>query len=1052
MINLPNYHLTAKIYESDNSLVYRGVRTEDNRLVIVKVLRQEYPTPAELICYRQEYDLTHHLELEGAIKAYSWEKSQNTPIIIFEDFSGTALRILMRERRFSLLEFLQIAIKIVQSLGAIHAHQIIHKDINPSNIVFNPQTGQLKLIDFGISTVMTREETNLKNFQVLEGTLAYMSPEQTGRINRYLDYRTDFYSLGVTFYEMLTAQLPFVSEDALELVHFHLAKLPISPHELEPQIPQAVSGIIVKLLAKNAEDRYQSAWGILADLELCLHQLEQTGEIKVFNLGERDISDKLQIPQKLYGREEESKHLLAAFKRVADGNIELILVSGYSGIGKTALVKVLYQPITKLRGYFISGKFEQYQRNIPYSAIIRAFQELIKQILTESENNLIQWREKLQQALVTNGQVIIDIIPEIELIIGKQPPVPKLPPTESENRLRLVFPKFIRVFSKAQHPLAIFIDDLQWADSASLKLIQLLLSTYDSKYLLLVGAYRDNEVNPGHIWMLILEEIRQSGVTVNEIYLAPLSLNQVNEFIADAVSMAPSKTLNFANLVFSKTQGNPFFCREFLQSLYKEKLLYFNYQNKQWQWNLRQIQSINITDNVVDFMAIKLKKLSPNTQELLKIAACRGNQFDLYLLAISADKPLRQTAILLREALVEGLIFPLNNNHKFLELDVALPTDGITIEYKFVHDRIQQAAYSLIPSTQKQLLHFKIGKLLLQSISHQEREGKIFDIVNQLNFSISLINNQGQKNELAQLNLMAGKKAKASAAYQSAFDYLTQGIELLAKDKWKKHYDLTLNLYVEAAELAYLSNRFEEMEQLTSMSLQYSKLLLDKVKIYKVIISAYMAQGKFQEAIQTGMKVLKMLGINLPNKSSKIDVLINLLQTKIILIGKSIENLTYLPEIKILEKKAAMEIINSIVIAAYIILPKLFPILICQGVNLSIKYGNSDISISMYSAYGLILCGAIGDIKSGYKFGNLALNILENRNIQKLAARAIMIVNVGIKHWQEHGKNTLQPLKEGYSIAIETGNIEDAVYCVINYCYHFYFIGQKLDFVEQEIA
>jgi tRNA A-37 threonylcarbamoyl transferase component Bud32 len=606
MITLPNYQLTAKIYESDDSLVYRGIQTEDNCPVILKVLRKDYPTPAELTRYRQEYKLTSQLKLEGVVKAYSWEKYKNTPIIIFEDFGGVSLKILMGETKFTLLQFLEIAIKIVQSIDAIHTYRIIHKDINPANIVLNPDTKQIKLIDFGISTLLNKEETKLRNPQVLEGTLAYMSPEQTGRMNRYLDYRTDFYSLGVTLYELLTSQLPFQTEDALELVHFHLAKQPIPPHEFNPDIPQILSQIIIKLLAKNAENRYQSSWGILADLELCWHQLEQTGKIEVFCLGEGDISDKLQIPQKLYGREEESEHLLAAYKRVANGNTEMMLVSGYSGIGKTALVRVLYQPITELRGYFISGKFEQYQRNMPYSAIIRAFEELIEQLLTEPENQLMQWRETIQQALGVNGQVLLEIIPELELIIGKQPPIPNLQPTESENRLRLVFQNFIRVFTQPQHPLAIFIDDLQWADSASLNLIQLLFSSHDSKYMLLIGAYRDNEVDSGHIWMLTVEEIRKSGVNVNQLRLSALSLNQVNYLIAETLNLSTKQTLDLAQLVLTKAQGNAFFTREFIRSLYIENLVYFDHQQKQWQWDIEQIKARDITDGANGFKNSKL--------------------------------------------------------------------------------------------------------------------------------------------------------------------------------------------------------------------------------------------------------------------------------------------------------------------------------------------------------------------------------------------------------------------------------------------------------------
>jgi len=506
MITIPGYQILAQIYESANSVVYRAIREQDNQSVILKVLKEEYPTPQELTRYKQEYDITCNLNLDGVVKAYGLEPYQRSLVIILEDFGASSLKQLMNDsvgsrHAFPLPQFLKLAIKTAEILAAIHTANVIHKDINPSNIVFNPETGIVKIIDFGISTQLTRENPILtkalvKNPNVLEGTLAYMSPEQTGRMNRTLDYRTDFYSLGVTFYELLTGQLPFETNDALELVHCHIAKVPISPHQLLPEIPLAVSNIVMKLMAKTAQERYQSAFGIKADLESCLTQLQSDGEISEFPLASFDISDKFQIPQKLYGREAEVEALLTAFERVAGGGrspqsplergasegspllkgggggIELMLVAGYSGIGKSALVAEVHKPITQKRGYFISGKFDQFQRNIPYSAVVSAFKELVRQLLTESEAQLNEWREKLSTALGSNGQVIIDVIPEVELIVGKQPAVPELGPTESQNRFNIVFQNFLWAFCTKEHPLVIFLDDLQWADSATLKLIE----------------------------------------------------------------------------------------------------------------------------------------------------------------------------------------------------------------------------------------------------------------------------------------------------------------------------------------------------------------------------------------------------------------------------------------------------------------------------------------------------------------------------------------------------------------------------------------------------
>ena len=515
MIVLPNYQILSQIYESANSLVYRGRREQDNLSVILKVLKQDYPTSAEFIRYRQEYHITSCLNLENVIQAYSLENYHNTLVIIFEDLDGNSLDRWFKIRQFTIEEFLKIAIKITQGLGAIHRANIIHKDLNSSNIIFNLQTGQLKIIDFGISTVLPRENPTIKNPNVLEGTLAYISPEQTGRMNRSLDYRTDFYSLGATFYELLTQKLPFETNDSMELVHCHLAKQPIAVREINSEVPETVSNQVMKLLAKNAEARYQSAWGLKADLEKCLSQLQNNQRIFHFQLASQDVSDKFQIPQKLYGREREIDTLLAAFERVAgrgdgetgrrgDGEIweqgknsqsEMLLVSGFSGIGKSALVREIYQPITAARGYFFAGKFDQYHRDLPYSGIIQAFQELVRYLLTENEATLSQWREKILDALGVNAQVIIDVMPEVELIAGKQPDVPLLPPQQAQNRLNLAVVNFIKVFAQPEHPLVIFLDDLQWADSASLQILPMLMSVSALKYLFVIGAYRDNEVN-----------------------------------------------------------------------------------------------------------------------------------------------------------------------------------------------------------------------------------------------------------------------------------------------------------------------------------------------------------------------------------------------------------------------------------------------------------------------------------------------------------------------------------------------------------------------------
>ena len=1074
MISLSDYQISAQIHRSANSIVYRGKRKKDNLPVILKVLRQNYPTPTQLTRYKQEYQITHNLALEGVVKAYSLENYQNTLMIIFEDFGGESLRILLKQQPLTLQEFLLRAIAITEALGQVHGANIIHKDINPSNIVYNPHSKQLKIIDFGISTRLDRENQALKNPNLLEGTLAYISPEQTGRMNRPLDYRSDFYSLGVTFYELLTGKLPFESEDSLELIHCHLAKQAVSLEKLprpncQGPIPEVISALVIKLMAKTAEERYQSAWGIKADLEECLQQLETTKKIEGFTLATQDLPSRFRIPQQLYGREKEVTSLLEAFERVSKAGIvkgesgvgktfpssaAIILVSGYSGIGKSALVKEIYKPITQKKGYFIAGKFAQYQRDIPYYAVIQAFRELIGQLLTETEAQLKQWQDKLQAALGINGQVIIDLIPEVELIIGKQPALIELQPTEAQNRFNLVFQSFIQVFTQPEHPLVLFLDDLQWADLASLKLMQLLVNAPGVNSLLLIGAYRDNEVSAAHPLMSIIKEIKEAGIIINEISLSPLDLVDINRLVADTLHSSEKVTQPLAELLQTKTNGNPFFLREFLKSLQEEKLLQFDFESLSWQGDLGQIQARQITDNVVELMAKKIQKLPERTQRTLKLSSCLGNQFESETLAIIAKTSLQEVVLSLHDALAQGLILPLSDFYKSIELDV-ISQDFLQqaeqVEYKFVHDRIQQAAYSLIAEEERAAWHLQIGRLLLQNVPLQEQTERIFEIVNQFNQATELITNQSERDELARLNLIAGQKAKASAAYQSGFNYLQVALNLLADNSWQTEYSLTLEVYQTTAEAAYLCGNFEQIEQLTKIILPKVKNPLDKVKIYELIIQSHIVQKSLQKAISKALLISRLFQVNLPENPTNLNLLFWWLKTKFSLRGKDIKNLIDLPEVKNTEKQIAFRIMVSTGTAAYFVNPKLLVLMAMQAVNFSIKYGNMIDSITAYSGYAL-LCVARGDIDSGYQFGELALKLLTKFDAQHKKASIYHIVYSFIKHWKQHIRDLLNPLLETYQTGLETGNLEDAAYAIVAYSYFSYFAGRKLTIIEKEIS
>jgi predicted ATPase/signal transduction histidine kinase/CheY-like chemotaxis protein len=1063
-INLAGYQFVETLHSGIRTSVDRARKESDFSSAIVKTLKAEYPTLSDITRLRHEYQILHSLNVEAIIKAISLESYKNGLALILEDSGSESLNDWMKGKKLTIIQFISLGLQLVSALAEIHKHNIIHKDVKPQNIIINPTTEKVQIIDFSIASRLEKENSTLSHPDLLEGTLAYMSPEQTGRMNRSIDYRTDFYSLGVTFYEMLTGELPFNSTDPLELVHSHIAKTPIPPQQLNPEIPPQISAIAMKLLAKNAEDRYQSTEGLKFDLETCFIKLQASGYISNFVVGSADKAGQLNIPQKLYGRNQEIEKILETFDRVANGTTELMLVSGYSGIGKTVLINEVHKPIVRQRGYFMAGKFDQFKRNIPYASLIQAFQSLTQQLLTEGEVEIQTWKDKLLSALSDNGQVIIDVIPEVELIIGKQPPVAELGATEAQNRFSRVFKQFIGVFTTIDHPLVIFLDDLQWADSASLKLIELLITDSDSKYLLLIGAYRDNEVSPTHPTIQTIDKIRQTGATVNNIVLQPLHLVHVEELIADTLNESGGseslsvKTRNFASLLFNKTQGNPFFLSQLLKTLYQEDLLTYDLYSGVWQWNIDQIQAIGITDyNVVELIARNIRKLPEDTQKVLKFAACIGNSFNLEVLAIVNQESSLVTAAQLWAALQAGLILPLSNEYKIPLVFSQEGSGGFTltdvkVDYKFLHDRVQQAAYSLIPDEQKKETHLKIGQLLLQSTTPEDRKENIFALVNQLNYGTDLLTTESQKYELAQLNLIAGQKAKAATAHDSAVKYLQVGLSLLAVDSWDNRYELALRLHEEAAESAYLSGDFDRMQRFVEIVQNCAKTLLDIVKVYEVQIQAYMAQNKLLEALNTGLQVLKQLEVEFPDSPNPSDIGQALGETAAILSGTRIEDLIDLPEMTDPYQLAAIRILSSIFSACYSGMPALVPLTVCKQVDLSVQYGNASVSPFAYAVYSLLLCGAVGDIERGYEFGQLALRLVSKLNAKEIEVKTCHLVYAAVQHWKEHVRNTLEPFLSAFSSGLETGDLEYAGYAVMVWSHYSFFVGKQLMQLEREIA
>ncbi len=855
--SLPLYTLTKKIYQGKKSLIYQGYRNADRLPIVIKTLKDESPSPKDLEQLRHEYAIYQKLNASGLssiLQVYGLLPFHNSLFLVLEDFGGRSLYQLFDKKGMSLKTFLTIGIKIAEELDGLHSQHLIHKDINPSNILFNSTTEQIKIIDFGISTFLSREKESISSLQLLEGTAAYLSPEQTGRINRAIDYRTDIYSLGATLYELLTQKLPFEAQELIDIIHLHIAKLPSPPHEVYEGIPEAVSTIIMKCLAKEAEERYQSAYGLKNDLEECLNQLTAKGTIELFALAQKDLFGHFQIPQKLYGREKEIDTLFSLFERISQGETALLLIFGYSGIGKSSIVQEMRRPIEQKRGHFIAGKFEQFQQNTPYSALIQAFRKLVQLLLAEKDLDL--WKERFLKALGFDAQIMIDVIPELKLIIGEQSPVVPLNVRQAELRFHRTFASFIQVFLKKEHPLVLFVDDLQWADAASLKLLEFFLIENQPSYLLIIGAYRDNEVGPLHPLMGFFEKLKQIGHSFETLEIAPLSLKAVQNLVSDTLHNTQIAPL--AQLIYQKTQGNPFFVIQFLKTIYQAGLLSFEKQS--WVADLAQIEQLKISDNVAELMSRKIQELPLATQELLKAASAIGHAFDLSILADVCSLDLAQVSSHLWEALQE----------EFISIE-----ESKAARYVFEHDRIQQAAYQLIPQQERSKLHYAIGRVLLNTTSD------VMSIVNQLNYGRNLIEDQEERMDLARLNLQAGQKAKDAVAYPSALEYFKIGKDLLTQESWDQHYELAFFLYQNLAICHYLTSQYQQAEEIFDLLLKQAKSKLEQAQIYHLKNSIYTQIGEIEKALVASQKGLKLLGVDINLHPHSFTLLYEIFKAKI---------------------------------------------------------------------------------------------------------------------------------------------------------------------------
>ncbi|WP_437895326.1 AAA family ATPase [Sorangium sp. So ce124] len=1021
------YVIKEVLSTSKRAVLYRGVRAADGQPVVLKVLAPQHRSQ-HLTWLKNEYSIQSALNIPAAVMPIALETYEGRPALVMEDFGGESLDRAVGPP-MDVAEFLRLAIRIVSAVADIHQRNVVHKDIKPDNILVHPTTGEVKLIDFGLASTLPCNWRASAGLRQIEGSLPYMSPEQTGRMNRAPDERSDLYSLGVTFCQMLTGKLPFQAADPMEWVHCHIARSPIPPAESAPWVPDVVSAILMKLLAKEADDRYQSARGLRHDLERCLEPWSSRGTIEPFPLGERDVSDRFQIPQKLYGRDKEISGLLCAFERVVrDGVPELLLVSGYAGVGKSALVRELEKPIVRERGFFASGKFEQYKRDVPYATIVAAFTGVVDEILAESEEKIAAWKERLLSALGANGQLIVDVIPPVELIIGRQPNVPSLPPAEAQTRFKLVFRRFIGVFARRPHPLALFLDDLQWAGPASLELLQDLMTHAEARHLLVIGAYRDNEVPPSHPLTLALDRVRKEGARVADIVLGPLSSEHLTALVSDTLHCSRERAAPLSRLVEEKTASNPFFVIQFLTALHDERLIELDALAEAWRWDMRKIYAKGITDNVIDLMVEKLARLPERTQKALRQLACVGSTAEISILTRAFGRSEQDLYEDLSPAVRTGLI---------LRLEGA---------YRFPHDRVQEAAYSRIPERLCAEAHLKIGRILLSLLSEETIAEQVFEVANHLNHSVALITDPREKDALYRLNFQAGKKAKASIAYASARRYLTRAAALLPKDAWTARYEDTFALYLELSECDYLVGEFQSADELFTMLLGRARKAADRAKVYSLRMRHYLVSGRCANAATVAVEALGRFGVKLPASNDEIEAAFAAEHEEVLslLRGRRIADLASLPVVEDPDVRAILGLLVDAMPCFFLSRPKMFGLLVTKILSFSLRYGNTEESCAGYTGYAIMLVAVFGDIPSGFAFSEMSLQLNEKFDDRKRRGM-FLHVHSNLSFWRRHIASSLSIRERAFLACLEVGDLVMAGHCAFGLVWHLFEKGDPLE-------
>ena len=1019
------YSVFETLHEGNSSVVMRAIAANAQHPVILKTSTNGYPGPTQIALLTREFNTLKELGIDGVSRVIELVTYEKKPVLVMEDIGGITLAEFFRTTKFSLNTFLEIAIKVVEILCSIHARNIMHKNINPYNIVINKETGDIRIIDFAISARLSNERTSIHNPNVLEGSLFYMSPEQTGRMNRSIDYRTDMYSLGITFYEVLTGRLPYETTDPMEILHCHIAK-PIRPlSEVNPEIPKVLSDIVSKLTSKIAEERYQSAVGLMHDLQQCFDDLKEKSVIGNFQIGQKDVYSRFKVPEHVYGREMELEKLLGAFEDAANGRCQLMLISGASGIGKTALVNEIHKPGLQRNSYFISGKFDQFKSNIPFNAFTQAFTDLLRQLVSEPKEKLDQIKQDLSESLGLNTSILTDLIPGFKLLIQNQATASELNPVESQNRFFFTLNDFIRVFATREHPLTIFLDDLQWCDDSSLRLIRELVIK-EIPYLFIIGAYRKNEIHDGHPLALAIEEIKKLK-KIQEVYLDALTEKTVNQLVADTLLRSTEETRELANCIFKRTAGNPFYTNELLKTIYHQDLIRFNYQSGKWTWDIKKISGLTISDNVVELMTGRLIELPAACLELLEIASCLGNSFKLRTLIQVTGKKASEIAETLWPALEVEIIIPLNGNYRLVITD-----DDFDVTYKFQHDRIQQAAYQLISEDKRRSLNLEIGRVLLRYQTTEEVNDLLIELVRHFNEGLPLVTDADEKMMLAEMNLRAGRKAQSAVAYHSALQYFKTGIQLLPESFWQNHYQVAFDLYAGYAQNAYQTNQYDTAEECISLLLREARTNLERVEILSMRVRQYNTVGKPEEAIRSGIEGLSLLGYKLPENPGQFPVLKELMKAKWNLGRRKPVDLLHSSLMTDPEKKAAVRMLTEIGPSAFVLgNDNLYALTQLKVTNLSLIYGNSPESAYAYIVFGTVMAGLFGNLQAAENFGKLALALNEKLADIEFRCRLIAAYGVLTHHFNHHWNTQGDWFRKGIEAGYLSGDLFYLAHCAV---------------------